>query len=910
MSNLCKRITAFAVMICMLFCVAPMVAFAEETEPTQLDSITYNFGAIRDHEFTYYDEYQDKDITITYSNANIAGRSIQGRELRAELERLYNEGESNWCYDSTSAEIGTPNFNIYASGRNSEMYIQARNANQTEHLKDVWFAVRIQSPGTGEYKMTLDTALVASGVAGSAYILPGTVTDIDGALTEAAYVGSFSCYGSTTVKNSIVELDNTVSLKAGKDYLLVITVDSANEGNSYLFMNSVTLDVVKNLDSITYDLYLGDNTDLTYTNTAGTPSSFSNANIIAWTNNVAGSTFGATTLKMHEAIAGYYDSGTLNWKFQATDFTHASMTATHNSAYVYHNKFTTGNYFAVTVRSPGTGNYQMTFNYGQNKQGSTKGGVYLFDASVDPATWATATPLFKDYVDYSRNAGSTAITTKVFDATIPMEAGKNYTLVFTNEGAANSGYGGSYNAMYLQDVKLDRVATPETLNTITYDLYLGDNTDLTYTNGSTTSSYSGKNILEDSNAGRAGYAQLKSYYTERKLHWQPLSDDLSHAIMNTTHKSLYIYNTVNSSFTTGNYFAVTVRSPGTGNYQMTFNYGQTTNGSTNGGVYLFDASVDPATWATATPLFKDFVSYSTKANNAVATTTVFDASIPMEAGKEYTLVFTNEGAATSETIHAMYLDSVVLNNASPYVVDGTYYDDFNEANWAALDGDMTVKLNGDAVLGEVRTAGTAIDLNGHTLTVDALSGSVIDSSEGNTGLLATENGNVLFSEDNADIPLYDTAAGGYRLFDYTLELHPTVEPVGTASQKFWFKFHFRVNDAEGAELDQDAYALVAAGGSDFQISTELTWNKTALDTVYFGRNYEGLETKTEKIDTFSKEWATFGDGVAKDTRWLYVVVSGLGSDMEGTLTVQPVLAANGVNISKGTLSYTCGAENA
>ncbi len=246
-----------------------------------------------------------------------------------------------------------------------------------------------------------------------------------------------------------------------------------------------------------------------------------------------------------------------------------------------------------------------------------------------------------------------------------------------------------------------------------------------------------------------------------------------------------------------------------------------------------------------------------------------------------------------------------------FMVAGTLYKEIGSAIEAAAaqpEGSKLVELIDDATVEDVLlTGGVTLDLCGKVLTADAVTadldvleadGFVVDSSAGNTGLLAVESGSIALKKNNPDIALYDTAAAGYRFFDYALELHETADKLDVDSRKFWFKFQFRADD-EGTQLDLDAYDLVAAGGSDFKIRAELAWNGENIQTVYFGRNYEGLETFEQRTDAFSKEWA---DG-AVASRWLYVIVRGLAKTDLGTLTVEPVLTANGVELTSGAITY-------
>ncbi len=248
-----------------------------------------------------------------------------------------------------------------------------------------------------------------------------------------------------------------------------------------------------------------------------------------------------------------------------------------------------------------------------------------------------------------------------------------------------------------------------------------------------------------------------------------------------------------------------------------------------------------------------------------------------------------------------YADLAELNDTvleSHYAVNDQLYADLESAIEAASE-DGKISLLQDAQEQDVLlTKGVTLDLKGFTLKAEILTadiapdalGYVVDSSSGNEGLLKMTK-DAVFRQDNEDMPLYDNASGGYRFFDYDLYLHETTESAGKGNQKFWFKFHFYTDDT-CTELDQDAYDIVKAGKSGLEISADLTWKGKALSTVTFGY---GKDT-----DAFCKAWA---NGIT-ESRWLYLIVSGLANfELEGILTVEPIITANGVTVSSGKISY-------
>ena len=240
----------------------------------------------------------------------------------------------------------------------------------------------------------------------------------------------------------------------------------------------------------------------------------------------------------------------------------------------------------------------------------------------------------------------------------------------------------------------------------------------------------------------------------------------------------------------------------------------------------------------------------------------------------------------------------------PYSVGDATYSDLSAAISAATQSGMPVALNQDVAAQEVLLAdGVTLDLNGYTLTAEAFSanvpggiaeGFVVDSSAGNGGLLRTERIEDIFQGNNPDLPVYDTAAGGYRFFDYQLTVHGKTEKVDAGKQKFWFKFHFYTDDT-CTEQDVDAYELVYADGSNLTVSVDVAWKNSAPKQVYFGRP-DGEKNSTE---LFSQEWAKD----ATLSRWLYIVVGGLDKLDNGILGVTPSITVNGVQAVGSTMTY-------
>ncbi len=128
-------------------------------------------------------------------------------------------------------------------------------------------------------------------------------------------------------------------------------------------------------------------------------------------------------------------------------------------------------------------------------------------------------------------------------------------------------------------------------------------------------------------------------------------------------------------------------------------------------------------------------------------------------------------------------------------------------------GKITVQADAEAV--DVQLAGAVLDLNGYTLTVNSVltfsTGAILDSSEAANGLLVIRDadGNMI-SPDNAQLPVYDSEAGGYRFFSVTV----TPKAI-TGGNKYWFTV-----DVENFEK---FYALILSG-AEVAIQVKMTWD--------------------------------------------------------------------------------------
>lgn len=193
------------------------------------------------------------------------------------------------------------------------------------------------------------------------------------------------------------------------------------------------------------------------------------------------------------------------------------------------------------------------------------------------------------------------------------------------------------------------------------------------------------------------------------------------------------------------------------------------------------------------------------------------------------------------------------------------------------DGAEYVSLSGDLKVADlVLPAKAVLNLNGYTLTAEnidstAPGASIIDIT-GGEGLLVV-NGDCEFAEDNAQLPLVDEKAAGYRFFSVTVK---SVAVTGKKSDapKYWFQVKFENFDK--------VYDLLKAG-SDLDIKVNL--------------NCDGEQAVAVAQEGFVMNWAERYNG--NDS--IYITAALVETDGFNSISAIPAIGANGVEAQGKTM---------
>ena len=182
----------------------------------------------------------------------------------------------------------------------------------------------------------------------------------------------------------------------------------------------------------------------------------------------------------------------------------------------------------------------------------------------------------------------------------------------------------------------------------------------------------------------------------------------------------------------------------------------------------------------------------------------------------------------------------------------TLLKDVEKCEWIFLNKGRTIELNGK----------TLAFADGEGLTV--VTGTISDNTNGN-GLVKVAAANVKLASNNGQLPIYDTDAGGYRLFDCKMN-DAKEEPKEDGSVKLWLVPIF---------TNTKAYELLTNGNAhNTTIGVEVSWtNETGTGAQTFAFNQAQIDTVAK---SFIKEGAT--------KMAFYIVLTGLNSDLSGSIS--------------------------
>ena len=367
--------------------------------------------------------------------------------------------------------------------------------------------------------------------------------------------------------------------------------------------------------------------------------------------------------------------------------------------------------------------------------------------------------------------------------------------------------------------------------------------------------------------------------------------------VNISNDSLTTYFTENAlSSSNGDWIALQLSAVPAGTYQMKFT-AYTAGGTSNNGksdVFMIPASEYSGVYADYMSLTAENAqTVRDKVNNGMKTLLsnktavgVFDSTVAevqtvgeytCQADGDYVLVFRCTANQTGNCrLSLASLDMTrkyeLPSNETVAKIGGQTYTSLKQAMEEAKPGE-TVRIENVAATGSLDVpAGVVLDLNGFTVITNEVftAGDIVDSSQKDTGVLKASD-IIYLGEANSQLPLYDSAAEGYRFFEIAVE---SVAVTGKKSdfRKYWFKLNI--------ENMETVLELIDNGDSGLSIGVDLLW--------------DGQEHPVSAAA--SAEFVALWAAKAKENPNIYITVSvtDIAEDMTNFQLI-PVISANGVN---------------
>ena len=188
------------------------------------------------------------------------------------------------------------------------------------------------------------------------------------------------------------------------------------------------------------------------------------------------------------------------------------------------------------------------------------------------------------------------------------------------------------------------------------------------------------------------------------------------------------------------------------------------------------------------------------------------------------------------------------------------------------------------------SAGVTLDLAGHVLDASTTYfnayGDVVDSTQGD-GLLKLHTGQHDLLENNPSLPIYDSAAGGYRLYTYEYNELYAYEVAGQNTVQFWFELRFE--NAEAWQLLANDATHGLSISSKYRFSEADGWTELLFN--------DAVIQKVAKL--------VVDNGHPQDEIGFYLNVTSIDLLGERTMSVMPKLyTATDVTCEAGVMPYS------
>ena len=572
-----------------------------------------------------------------------------------EIKNAYDEGMMNWRYEAISTVYQfrpLAGQNKVTSGLESVEIVCADGS---------WFAVRIQSPGTGYYDLTLNHGVMQTGaLKSSVYILDGAEVDaaLGGNAASYAHAMSQDPYqndGQTEAFQTYWNVINTMigrkravmnpiyhaaavavngvatgryAFEKDKEYVLVFRSDAMATGESTarIFLGSLVATYSENQIP-------DEEPEETVPDTPILPEipAYTDGLYDFYAGKEAGDTLGAGL----DTIAALYDAGSLNWKYE----THSGMRldrTSYESSMSSMRFISSDNWWiAFRIKAPSVdGSYNIQMTHGANGEGSPTGNIYVIPGDTAAKDIVRVMnrkgPAMTTDWFYGENVNDWIAGRQTSVGTVNMEAGKEYIVIFLPTGKSpinGNGY------IFLGQLQATRVG----------DLVEEED-------GGDGSSENFYEFYDWDNPGNF----LIHYRTEEELGAKIVTDKIAQEYADGTRNWRYEKSNGFAYFSTGtpfmettigetNCFALRIKSPGTGTFSIEYTHYMTNDDSAGKKGYVYVVPVPDKEYdygyIEEECKFKDPIITTTYQSAQTGLTTVTGTYNSFEAGKEYLICF-------------------------------------------------------------------------------------------------------------------------------------------------------------------------------------------------------------------------------------------------------------------------------
>ena len=500
----------------------------------------------------------------------------------AGIKAAFDAGTGNWRYEAAQmpGQFTSTGKHVFQSATKSLYYFTG--ASSGSWIRFV--AVRIKSPGAGNYDLTFTHGAGSNGASkGSIYIVEAGVIDAalgdnaavypqklaedmaqGGAIKEGIYAEYYAAITAAIKEKNPVMTTNYYAAKnqkditaegrfafeADKEYVLVFTSDIPSSGsNGAIYLNSLKAVYSEDQSEIVDKPVIPEGpgyTEGVYDFSQG---------VLAGTSLEAGI----------ENLAAMYEADTINWKYEANGSGLQLSKVTYLSSIGSMRALTAKNrWLAFRIKAPGQdGTYDIKMTHGAGGVGAQAGSVYVIPGDTATkdifkvASRKDAT-MTADWF-YGETSSDTVQDRVTTTGSVALKAGEEYIVVFlpTETSKLNSNA-----SMYLGQLQLTRTGE-----------YVED------AENEGAGDYIEYEFYDWDNPGQ----YLIHYKTEEQLNKQILTEEIAQQYADGTRNWCYQKSNGFASFSTGtpfmsvtvgetNYFCLKIKSPGTGTYEILYNH--------------------------------------------------------------------------------------------------------------------------------------------------------------------------------------------------------------------------------------------------------------------------------------------------------------------------------------------------